>query len=138
MAQVLFRCAAEKCTIDLRFCRSLFRSSYSCIRGERYSLVKSERLFNAARPRLNSAVHKQWIFPRIVSLGLSTSSDGGSKEESLKWYDIDTPEFAKIVAGYQEGKTTAANLSLIDVREPEELTESGRVPGTINIPRKNS
>lgn len=56
--------------------------------------------------------------------------------EVLKWYDVDTPEFSKIVTSYQEGKATAAEVTLIDVRQPEELVESGKIPGTINIPRK--
>jgi 3-mercaptopyruvate sulfurtransferase SseA len=57
-------------------------------------------------------------------------------EEELKWYDVDTPEFARIVTSYQVGSTTAADVSLIDVRQPEELMESGKIPGTVNIPRK--
>lgn len=58
------------------------------------------------------------------------------EERVLQWYDIDTQEFVKIVADHQEGKTAA--LLLVDVREPEELEESGKVPGTVNIPRKRS
>ncbi len=53
--------------------------------------------------------------------------------ESLNEYDIDTTEYVELVATYLEGGLTSAML--IDVREPEELVESGQIPGTINIPR---
>lgn len=46
--------------------------------------------------------------------------------------DVDTSEYVQIVSNHKE----AANLKLIDVREPEELVESGKIPGAINIPRK--
>lgn len=47
--------------------------------------------------------------------------------------DVDTSEFVQIVSNHKEA---ASNLRLIDVREPEELVESGQIPGAINIPRK--
>lgn len=110
-----------------------------------YSLTRYDRVFSASWPRLVSTLvtgrGEEWLQPKTLSIGrawqryLSASSDEGS-EEVLQWFDIDTPEFTRIVASYQEGKTTVAAVSLIDVREPEELVESGQVPGTINIPCK--
>ena len=81
-------------------------------------------------------------FQRYLSSSSSSSSssgsvsDGGDDEydETLSWYDIDTPEFVQLVTEYQEGKRK--NVLLVDVREPEELNESGVIPGTINIPRR--
>ena len=62
-------------------------------------------------------------------------SSGAENQEgdNLKWYDVDTPEFVELVAKHQEGR--GGDLQMIDVREPEELEESGKIPGTINIPR---
>ena len=60
-------------------------------------------------------------------------SSGEDSAESLTEYDIDTLEYVDLVSTFIEGK--AANTILIDVREPEELVESGQIPGTVNIPR---
>ena len=56
-----------------------------------------------------------------------TSSSG--EEECLNWHDVDTQELVELL----KGKET---LQLFDVREPEELTESGIIPGAVNLPRK--
>ena len=61
-------------------------------------------------------------------------SSATESNETLNEYDIDTKEYVSLVASYLEEE--AANMILIDVREPEELVESGQIPGTINIPRK--
>lgn len=66
------------------------------------------------------------------SFGSSVESTSG--EEGDGQHNIDTPEFVKLVADHQ--KRLDMNLRLIDVREPEELVESGEIPGTINIPRE--
>lgn len=57
---------------------------------------------------------------------LTSGSD--EEEECLQWYDIDTREFVQLVDGEK--------LQLFDVREPEELEETGIIPGAINLPRK--
>ena len=62
---------------------------------------------------------------RPLTSGYSSSDE---EEECLQWYDIDTPEFVQLVDGEQ--------LQLFDVREPEELEETGIIPGAINLPRK--
>ncbi len=56
-----------------------------------------------------------------------------TKESELNWFDVDTAEYVGLVADFMEGKRP--DVILIDVREPEELAESGQVPGAINIPR---
>ena len=121
---------------DLRLSRSISGSSGLWGKRERYPQTQPIGSLGAVRPHFTStSIYKQPIplFPCLrFHRYLSTSSEEGS-EEGLKWYDIDTSEFAKIVASYQAGTTT---VSLIDVRQPEELAESGKVPGTINIPRK--
>lgn len=61
-------------------------------------------------------------------------SQSGDESEELRWYDIDTPEYVELVSENQKRET--AVVRLIDVREPEELAESGEIPGTTNIPRK--
>ena len=62
---------------------------------------------------------------RPLTSGYSSSDE---EEECLQWYDIDTPEFVQLVDGEK--------LQLFDVREPEELEETGIIPGAINLPRK--
>ena len=54
----------------------------------------------------------------------STRETEGAKE--LNWTEIDTPEFVKLVEG--------GMIQLFDVREPEELEETGRIPGAVNLP----
>lgn len=146
MAAVMMRRSLHQLSGPSRlyFCREAFGACRREKRSSTSSLTKSSSVHYASRPRLVSTLvtrHEEWLHSKTMALGrawqryLSASSDEGS-EEVLQWYDIDTLEFSRIVASYQEGKTTAATLSLIDVREPEELAESGQVPGTINIPRK--
>ncbi len=54
------------------------------------------------------------------------------EDDGRSWRDIDTAEFVRIVQiSYQEG----SDRLIVDVREPEELEESGIIPGSINIPR---
>ena len=60
----------------------------------------------------------------------SGSSSDEEEEACLQWYDIDTHEFVELVEGEK--------LQLFDVREPEELEESGIIPGAINLPRKQT
>lgn len=55
----------------------------------------------------------------------------GSTPSSLKLYDfnsvnaiISSPEYPK-------------NVTLVDVREPSELQQSGKIPGAINVPYKS-
>lgn len=123
---------------QLRLCGGIRGCSGLLKGGEKYPQTQPRSLFSATGPHLPATS----VCKRPFSLSpsprfhryLSTSSGEGAEEE-LKWYDIDTPEFARIVASYEAG-TKAADVSLIDVRQPEELSESGKVPGTINIPRK--
>ena len=57
-----------------------------------------------------------------------------SPEDSIEPWDISTLDLARLVsnAGTEEGN----GVRLVDVREPEELIESGQIPGAINIPRE--
>lgn len=64
---------------------------------------------------------------RPLTSGYSSSDE---EEECLQWYDIDTREFVELVEGEK--------LQLFDVREPEELEETGIIPGAINLPRKQT
>ena len=65
------------------------------------------------------------------------SSEGTEEEQGkpAQCDTIDTPDFVKLVTNLQKGRCRI-DTRLIDVREPEELIESGRIPGAINIPRK--
>ena len=47
--------------------------------------------------------------------------------EELHWTEIDTEKFVSLIKG--------GGLQLFDVREPEELEETGRIPGAVNLPR---
>ncbi len=51
-----------------------------------------------------------------------------SSHEDQPWYDVDTDE---LVAMIQQNKE---DMLLVDVREPEELQQTGVIPGSINIP----
>ena len=64
---------------------------------------------------------------RSLSSGYS-SDDEDDEERCLQWYDIDTPEFVQLV--------DKKEVQLFDVREPEELQETGIIPGAVNLPRK--
>ena len=59
------------------------------------------------------------------------ATDSGREEDCHQWYDIDTLDFVEMVKKSQAG---AEHLQLFDVREPEELQETGEIPGSINIP----
>lgn len=61
---------------------------------------------------------------RPLSSGYSSDEEG---EECVHWYDIDTHEFVQLVDGKE--------MQLFDVREPEELEETGIIPGAVNLPR---
>ena len=64
---------------------------------------------------------------RSISSGYSSSEDEEG-DKCLQWYDIDTHEFVQLVDGEK--------IQLFDVREPEELEETGIIPGAVNLPRK--
>lgn len=65
----------------------------------------------------------------VPSRPLTSGYDSDVEEgECLHWYDIDTHEFVQLVDGER--------LQLFDVREPEELEETGIIPGAVNLPRK--
>lgn len=64
----------------------------------------------------------------VPSRSLSSGYSSDEEEECLQWHDIDTEEFVQLVAGEE--------MQLFDVREPEELEETGIVPGAVNLPRK--
>jgi rhodanese-related sulfurtransferase len=64
-----------------------------------------------------------------LTSGYSSGSDE-EEEACLQWYDIDTQEFVQLVEGEK--------LQLFDVREPEELEETGIIPGAVNLPRKQT
>lgn len=64
--------------------------------------------------------------------GNGRGSGRGYETEEIKdlhWSEIDTPEFVQLV---EEGQ-----IQLFDVREPAELEETGRIPGSVNIPCEN-
>lgn len=82
--------------------------------------------------RLNVRVFSSPEVWQRYYLSTSVGQDGEEGKEH-KWYDIDTPEFVQIVREHKGGEERL----IIDVREPEELTESGQIPGTVNIPRKD-
>ena len=65
---------------------------------------------------------------RPLSSGHSSDSDEEGERSCLQWYDIDTEEFVQLV--------DKASMQLFDVREPEELEETGIIPGAVNLPRK--
>ncbi len=72
-----------------------------------------------------------WNLTPARGLCTSAGGDGFETEEikDLHWSEIETPEFVQLVEG---GK-----MQLFDVREPEELVETGKIPGSVNIPRKD-
>ena len=72
------------------------------------------------------------VWQRHLSTGVN--QEGGESNDP-RWYDVDTPEFVQIVKHH---KKSDGKRLIIDVREPEELTESGSIPGTVNIPRKDN
>ena len=65
---------------------------------------------------------------RPLSSGYSSDSSDDEEPNCLQWYDIDTEEFVDLV--------DKANMQLFDVREPEELEETGIIPGAVNLPRE--
>lgn len=73
-------------------------------------------------PHQKSPSHLAW------KKWFSSEGAGGGSEAR----DIDTADFAKLVADISKG----GNYAIIDIREPEELVESGQIPGVVNIPRK--
>lgn len=52
-------------------------------------------------------------------------------DEDHRCYDVDTDELVTMV---QRGKENTSHMLLVDVREPEELLQTGEIPGSINIP----
>ena len=48
-------------------------------------------------------------------------------EREIQWFDVDTDELVELLA--------SGDIQLFDVREPEELVETGQIPGAINLPR---
>ena len=47
--------------------------------------------------------------------------------KDLQWTDVDTPELLQLLA--------SEDIQLFDVREPEELEETGTIPRAVNLPR---
>ena len=45
----------------------------------------------------------------------------------IQWFDVDTDELVELIAD--------GDIQLFDVREPEELVETGHIPGAVNLPR---
>lgn len=86
---------------------------------------RSALAVSGSRPRVKNSQRGS-----LCSKYLSVESGEGEDERS--WRDIDTAEFVQIV---QDSSQKEANRLIVDVREPEELVESGLIPGSINIPR---
>ena len=61
----------------------------------------------------------------------SSTDDGEDDPECHHWFDIDTDELVTMVKRSEEEE---GYMLLIDVREPEELDQTGEIPGSINIP----
>lgn len=53
-------------------------------------------------------------------------SSGSEEEKERAWSDIGTEELKEMLGN--------KDIQLIDVREPEELLDLGRIPSSINIP----
>jgi len=64
-------------------------------------------------------------------------SDSSSEKEDPNSLEVDLSEFAEMVKSQQNGGDRSEERLVVDVREPEELVESGGIPGAINIPRNN-
>lgn len=47
-------------------------------------------------------------------------------EREIQWFDVDTDELVELLAD--------GDIQLFDVREPEELVETGHIPGAVNLP----
>lgn len=69
--------------------------------------------------------------PNLNPPSARSFSTHNGEEKGHQLYDINTEDFVKLVKQNQEG---LEGLQLIDVREPEELEETGKIPGSINIP----
>ncbi|XP_064394177.1 uncharacterized protein LOC135341525 [Halichondria panicea] len=66
---------------------------------------------------------------RRNSLRTVTTVNGG--DEDHRCYDVDTDELVTMV---QRNNENTSHMLLVDVREPEELLQTGEIPGSINIP----
>ena len=53
-------------------------------------------------------------------------SSGSEEEKERAWSDIGTEELKEMLGN--------KDIQLIDVREPQELLDLGRIPSSINIP----
>ena len=54
-------------------------------------------------------------------------SQSAEEKCDSKWTDLSYNDMVALI----ESK----NIQLIDVREPKELTETGHIPGAVNVPR---
>ncbi len=66
---------------------------------------------------------------RRNSLRTVTTVNGG--DEDHRCYDVDTDELVTMI---QRNNKNTSHMLLVDVREPEELLQTGEIPGSINIP----
>ena len=75
-----------------------------------------------------------YISRRVTWKSFSSSE----KDTDLSSLEVDFSEFAEMVRSQQSGEDGRKKRLVVDVREPEELVESGEISGTINIPRNRA
>ena len=108
----------ECCTPSLVYAKRYW-SQQSCIAGDLLELPHSAP--SRAQPHY-----------MIRTLSSDSEERGeGEEPDCHHWFDIDTDE---LVAMVRQSEDKERHMLLVDVREPEELQETGEIPGSINIP----
>ncbi|KAG5983832.1 hypothetical protein E4U55_006982 [Claviceps digitariae] len=112
------------------FCVGVCARSYHCAGTISTGLAACRAL----RPRLESSSSSSSSLGSIaLGRSYSAGSGYGSSEGAVPaWRTWSFDEVRKVVDG--EGDARSGKVVIVDVREPHELQQTGKIPGAINIP----
>ncbi|KAI0198940.1 Rhodanese-like domain-containing protein [Astrocystis sublimbata] len=112
--------------------------SQSQIRRQQWPTQQGAANLRASGARwssISATGHKIWTFEEIQALA-SQNAEKASKPEEQQ--DENAENASKPQENNDNNDIKSTNPIIVDVREPQELLESGKIPGAINVPLRTT